>query len=1154
MIVSFTPIRSRSKGVQHKNIHLLNGKPLFHYVVLEALKVSSLNEVWVSTDSEHYASLAPPGVKVHKRSEVSATDQSTTADVLMEFVKTRSDIARVVVLQATSPTTTYQDIEKALQHSASNKGCVSVQPAHVYLYQGNVPLWTTRVPRQDSKIFAEDGSIYVIHVADFIKTKSIPTFPCRTMVVPHAVCDIDTEQDFARASALLYRSSTTVIDIGGTYVRLKYKNRVEQWCTRTLCGSKDQLKEFILDQIKQIDDYEIFISAAGIITEKQGYYVVSDASELMPFWKGTIFPKYVDGKLIKMQNDGDCAVMELVRKNKLQQKNIMLLVFGTGIATGLYINGNVVKNAEIGRLFEPEFSVNFETSDTLKLVRKLTKIKSMLSLDDLYVSGFILKHKHHIDILEQYGIKPIDSYLNMCGALHINAKEQFQQKKTKIIAEIGYNHQGDVNIAKELIRRCKDTGVDLVKLQKQDLGPDGRFTQEVLHSPYVTKNSFGETYGNHRKALELCERDFKALQSYAKAIGIEFIASGHDKPSFDFLETLDIPFYKIGSGDIGNLELIEYVAKKRKPVILSTGMSDLWTVEKSVRAVLKHNHDLTLLHCTSSYPVPDNEVQLNVIRTYQMMFPNIKIGFSGHDQGTPLTLAAVALGCEVVEKHVTLDKQMKGSDHIASLDMNELAMLVRDVRRIDSAMGTGIKCIQPSENVCINKLGKRLVYTSSFEKGSVITPKNVVAKINSKTADDVPIIDTEWDFRKLQFAVVKNENMKINHFKTVSEKSDSSGEIKTGNSTRDLVFLTCTRADFSKMSPLIHEALKADIPVTIWVSGMHLEEEFGSTYMEIVKIFSSTHAKIVFRPNKSKSMSQRFINTANEFKRWLHPSVEMVFVHGDRIESLACTAVAVLENIKVCHIEGGELSGTIDESLRHAITKLAHIHLVSNECSRLRLLQLGEDEARIRVVGSPEVDAWLDNNVSFSDVKKRYDIVFEEHDFMVLLYHPVTISFDPHEIKHVVQCCIASESNFVVIKCNNDTNYETILKEYTKFKHNPHFKYLPSLRFEHFVSLIKHSNGLIGNSSVGVRETPVLGIPSLNIGNRQRNRSTEARSIIHIPDHREMSAATLKLMKNIPRVEPVTEFGSSGCATRLGEFIRECDLREINTQKYFVDI
>ncbi|XP_053391374.1 UDP-N-acetylglucosamine 2-epimerase-like [Mercenaria mercenaria] len=206
-------------------------------------------------------------------------------------------------------------------------------------------------------------------------------------------------------------------------------------------------------------------------------------------------------------------------------------------------------------------------------------------------------------------------------------------------------------------------------------------------------------------------------------------------------------------------------------------------------------------------------------------------------------------------------------------------------------------------------------------------------------------------------------------------------------------------------------------------------------------------------------------------------------------------------------------------------------------------------KARIHVVGSPEVDAWLDKNVSFSDVKKRYDIIYEEQDFMVLLYHPVTISFDPNVIKHVVQCCIASEINFVVIKCNNGTNYETILKEYMQFKHNPHFRYLPSLRFEYFVSLIKHSNGLIGNSRNGVRETPVLGISSLNNGNRQQNRSTEARSIIHIPDHREMPAATLKVMKNIPRVEPVTEFGSSACAARFGEFIRKCDLSAIYTQK-----
>ncbi|XP_045167197.2 N-acylneuraminate cytidylyltransferase-like [Mercenaria mercenaria] len=246
MIVSFTPIRSGSKGVPNKNIRILNGIPLFHHVVLQALKVSSLNEVWFSTDSDHYAELAPPGVKVHKRSTETATDKSPTEDVVMEFVKTRPDIATVVLLQATSPTTTSKDIEEALRISASGKGCISVQPANVYLYEDNKPLWTKKTPRQDSKTFAVDGGIYVIHVADFLKTNSIPTMPCQTMVIKHPVCDIDTEEDFKRASALVSLTLTAFIDVDETSVRLKSNYNTEQWSTQTLCGSENQLKSFIL--------------------------------------------------------------------------------------------------------------------------------------------------------------------------------------------------------------------------------------------------------------------------------------------------------------------------------------------------------------------------------------------------------------------------------------------------------------------------------------------------------------------------------------------------------------------------------------------------------------------------------------------------------------------------------------------------------------------------------------------------------------------------------------------------------------------------------------------------------------------------------------------------------------------------------------------
>ena len=567
-------------------------------------------------------------------------------------------------------------------------------------------------------------------------------------------------------------------------------------------------------------------------------------------------------------------------------------------------------------------------------------------------------------------------------------------------------------------------------------------------------------------------------------------------------------------------------------------------VQKSVECVLKHNKALTLLQCTSSYPLPDSDANLSVIHTYRKLFPNIKIGFSGHDQGLPLTLAAVAMGCEVVERHVTLDKTMKGSDHIASLDMEELSTLVSDIRRIDNALGDGVKCVQPSEAACMNKLGKCLVYKESFKAGDEITLDSTVAKVHFKSDDQVPLDSSI--FGTLIKDVIQYENVNHSDFEP-GAASESKSEGKS------LCFVTCTRADFSKMCPLIQKALESEYNIYIWISGMHLQEEYGSTHLEILKIFVGTRAKLYYAHNEARRMSQSYHFTCREFDKWLPNSVETVFVHGDRQESLACCSIAMLRNVNVCHIEGGELSGTVDESLRHAITKLSHLHLVSNERSQQRLIQMGENAKRIFVVGSPEIDNLRSNNIRYEDISARYNIPFEQNYF-VLVYHPITINFNPSEIKHLVDTCIASNENFVVIKSNNDTNHDIIDKEYERFRDNPSFRLLPSMRFKMFIGLLKHSHGIIGNSSVGVRETPVLGIPSFNIGTRQKGRSIESDSIINMEDFRVFNIHSLIQMKRMPRFETSEEFGNGNTAQNFMNFLDFVKSNEIDKQKYFVDI
>lgn len=298
--------------------------------------------------------------------------------------------------------------------------------------------------------------------------------------------------------------------------------------------------------------------------------------------------------------------------------------------------------------------------------------------------------------------------------------------KTFIIAEAGINHQGDVNIAKQLIKSAKLCGADCVKFQKRTI--NRILTKEGLNKPYINSNSFGETYGKHKEALELSFDEFRELKNYADECEILFTASGWDEESVDFLDELGVPFFKIASADLTNYPLLIHTAKKGKPLILSTGMSNFEMVQEAYNLVYKYNQQIVLMQCTSSYPTPFTELNLNVISTYIREFPNAIIGYSGHEKGIAVSIAAVTLGAKVIEKHFTLDRCMKGGDHAASLEPDGLTKVIRDIRVIEKALGKYEKEIQPSENGCIQKLRKSVVSTVDIKENDVITREMLTVK------------------------------------------------------------------------------------------------------------------------------------------------------------------------------------------------------------------------------------------------------------------------------------------------------------------------------------------------------------------------------------------------------------------------------------------
>lgn len=310
-------------------------------------------------------------------------------------------------------------------------------------------------------------------------------------------------------------------------------------------------------------------------------------------------------------------------------------------------------------------------------------------------------------------------------------------------------------------------------------------------------------------------------------------------------------------------------------------------------------------------------------------------------------------------------------------------------------------------------------------------------------------------------------------------------------SNKKICFLTGTRADFGKLKSLIRITdSNPEFEVTIVATGMHLMHQYGYTVNEIEK----SGFKNIFRFSNQTDEASMDLTLAKTIeglsKHVKEHTPDLLVVHGDRVEALAGAIVGSLNNILVAHVEGGEVSGTIDELVRHAVSKMSHIHFVSNKNAMKRLVQLGELEEQIFVIGSPDVDAMLSDHLPpLAEVKKHYSIPFDE--YAIALFHPVTTEAEqmPLYAEQFVDALLKSDQHYVVIFPNNDLGSSAILKAYERLKNNTRFCIFPSIRFEFFLVLIKYAKFMIGNSSAGIREAPYYGLPVVNIGTRQLNRA-----------------------------------------------------------------
>jgi sialic acid synthase SpsE len=301
-----------------------------------------------------------------------------------------------------------------------------------------------------------------------------------------------------------------------------------------------------------------------------------------------------------------------------------------------------------------------------------------------------------------------------------------QNSSTYVVAEIGQNHNGSLENAKKLIDMAFRCGANAVKFTKRDI--DSELTTEAYNKPYENPNSFGKTYGEHRRFLELNEDQYIYLKNYANKLGITFFCTPCDIPSLKRLEKINCPFYKVASRDLTNIPLLQALGKTGKTIIISTGMATYEDIDDAIKALNISKNKLIIMQCTSQYPCSPENVNLNAIKTLQEKY-NCICGLSDHTSGVIIASAASALGVRIIEKHVTLDRTMKGTDQPGSLEESGLKKLIDYIGAISKAMGDGKKTkISESINVAKTKLARSLVSKINIKKGTILTEEMICLK------------------------------------------------------------------------------------------------------------------------------------------------------------------------------------------------------------------------------------------------------------------------------------------------------------------------------------------------------------------------------------------------------------------------------------------
>lgn len=716
-----------------------------------------------------------------------------------------------------------------------------------------------------------------------------------------------------------------------------------------------------------------------------------------------------------------------------------------------------------------------------------------------------------------------------------------------VIAEIGINHEGDILKAKKMIDDAYHAGAEIVKFQVHVIEDE-----MIPEAKKVIPGNATESIWNIMERCALSEDEDSELKEYTERLGMIYLSTPFSRAAAERLHRLGVKVYKIGSGECNNYPLIEHIASYGKPVILSTGMNDISSITPAVEILRKYKIPFALLHCTSLYPTPYANVRLGALQELKQAFPDAVLGLSDHSLGNYTCFSAVGLGASILEKHFTSDKTWPGPDVSISIDPRELKDLIFGSRAIHYALG-GKKIILQEEKPTIDFAYACVVSIKDIKKGEDFTKENIWVK--RPGTGEIKAVDYPRLLGKIALCdIVKNQQI------SWKDAMDAFAQTNPATKKKKILFITGTRADFGKLKSLLATLNNSKLfDVHIFATGMHLLPSYGYTIDEIFKCgFPNIHAFINHEcPTTLGNILSNTIVGLGEYVKIIKP--DMIVVHGDRVEALAGALVGSLNNIFVSHIEGGELSGTIDEHIRHSVSKMSHLHFVANEEAKKRIIQLGEDVNNIYVIGSPDLDIMNSTLLpTLEETKHRYDIPFNSYGLLV--YHAVTteLSTLKEQTENLADAVLESQFNYIVIYPNDDPGVDIIQNIYSqKFSNNPHIRIYPSLRFEHFLTLLKNAHFIIGNSSAGVRESLFYGIPAINIGTRQNNRVKidECKNIINSSlDKNEILCNIRRFISAMNRFESSAHFGEGKSHIHFLEVLKDENTWKKNIQKQFIEV